>query len=110
MPKNEQKIKFEADVSGFKSNIKEAQKSIKTLNNELKLNREQLKENEKDTTLLSDRIETLKKKYEEQSKVIENTRLSYEKAVEVFGENSTEAENLKNKLLQEETALQRYYD
>lgn len=107
MAKNEQKIKFEADVSGFKANIKEAQKSIKTLNNELKLNREQLKGDEKDTTALSDRIETLNKKYEEQTKVVENTRLSYEKAVEVFGENSTEAENLKNKLLQEETALQR---
>ena len=106
MAKNKQQIKFEADVSGFKSNIKEAEKSITSLNNQLKLNQSQLKGNSNDSNLLSQRIETLKEKYEEQNKVVENTRKSYEKAVEIFGENSKEAENLKNKLLKAETAEQ----
>ena len=106
MAKNKQQIKFEADVSNFKTNIQKAQNSIKTLNNELKLNQSQLKGNKEDVTLLSQRITTLKEKYEEQSKVVENTRKSYEKAIETFGENSKEAENLKNKLIQAETAEQ----
>ena len=41
--KNEQKIKFEADVTGFNKNIAEAGKTITNLNNKLKLNQEQLK-------------------------------------------------------------------
>lgn len=106
MAKNKQQIKFEADVTGFKTNIKEAQKSITNLNNELKLNQAQLKGNKEDTNLLSQRIETLNQKYEEQTKVVDNTRKSYEKAVEIFGENSKEADNLKNKLIQAETAQQ----
>lgn len=106
MAKNQQRIKFEADVSGFKTNIKEAENSIKTLNNELKLNQAQLKGSKEETNLLSQRIETLKEKYEQQTEVVENTKKSYEKAVEIFGENSKEAENLKNKLLQAETAQQ----
>ena len=106
MAKNKQQIKFEADVTGFKNNIKEAEKSITSLNNQLKLNQSQLKGNKDDTNLLSQRIETLNQKYSEQKKVVENTRASYEKAVEIFGENSKEAENLKNKLLKAETAEQ----
>lgn len=106
MAKNKQQIKFEADVTGFKTNIKEAQKSITNLNNELKLNQAQLNGNKEDTNLLSQRIETLNQKYEEQTKVVDNTRKSYEKAVEIFGENSKEADNLKNKLIQAETAQQ----
>lgn len=106
MAKNKQQIKFEADISGFKANIKEAEKSITNLNNQLKLNQSQLKGNTDDSNLLSQRIETLKKKYDEQTKVVENTRKAYEEAVKVFGENSKEAENLKNKLLQAETAQQ----
>ena len=106
MAKNKQQIKFEADISNLKTNIKNAQKSITSLNNELKLNQAQLKENNESTDLLSKRIEILKDKYEKQKEVVDNTRKSYEKAVEIFGENSNEAENLKNKLLQAETAEQ----
>ena len=64
MAKNKQQIKFEADISNLKTNIKNAQKSITSLNNELKLNQAQLKENNESTDLLSKRIEILKDKYE----------------------------------------------
>lgn len=106
MAKNKQQVKFEADVEGFKQGIEEARKSIKTLNNELKLNQSQIKGNEQDTNLLSQRIETLKQKYDEQTKVVENTQKAYEKAVEILGENSNEAQNLKNQLIQAKTAQQ----
>lgn len=106
MAKDKKTIKYEADISGFKKNIESAESSIKTLNNQLKLNQVQLKGNKDSTQLLSQRIEQLKEKYQEQTTVVENTRKEYEKAVEVYGENSKEAENLKNKLIQAETKQQ----
>lgn len=106
MAKDKKTIKYEADISGFRGNIETAEKSIKTLNNTLKLNKAQLEGNENSTQLLSQRLELLKEKNQEQAKVVENTRKQYEKAVEIFGENSKEAENLKNKLIQAETKQQ----
>lgn len=107
MSKNKQQIKFEADVSGFNTNIKDATKNIKNLTNQLKLTDEKLKGNSQNTELLSDKIELLKEKYNQQSEVVENTRKKLEKAIEIYGLNSTEAENLENALLQTETAQQR---
>lgn len=106
MAKDSQRIKFEADVSNFNTNIKSSEKNITSLNNKLKLNQAQLKGNSDNTDLLAQRITTLKQKYDEQGQVVENTRKKLEKAVEIFGENSKEAENLKNKMMQAETAQQ----
>lgn len=106
MAKNKAQIKFEAETSEFNKQIKQSTSSIKSLNNELKLNQTQLKGAKDNTNLLSERVNTLKQKYDEQSKVVENTRLQYEKAVEIFGENSEKAETLKNKLTQAKTAQQ----
>ena len=105
--KNKQSIKFEADITGFKSNIKEAEKSITSLNNTLKLNKAQLAGNSESTQLLSQRVEKLKEKYKEQGIAIDNTKLAYEKAVEELGENSEEAEKLKKQLIELQTAQQR---
>lgn len=106
MAKDKKTIKYEADISGFKKNIQTAENSIKTLNNQLKLNQAQLKGNGNSTELLGQRLEQLKEKYKEQTTIVENTTKEYEKAVEVYGENSKEAENLKNKLIQAETKQQ----
>ena len=105
--KNEQKIKFEADVTGFKKNIKEAEKSITSLNSILKLNKTQLAGNGSSTQLLGQRLDELKQKYQQQTTAIENTEKAYEKAVEYFGENSKEAEGLSKKLVELKTAQQR---
>lgn len=105
--KNEQKIKFEADITGFKKNIKEAEKSITSLNAVLKLNKTQLAGNGSSTQLLGQRLDELKQKYQQQSVAIENIEKSYEKAVEYFGENSKEAEGLSKKLVELKTAQQR---
>ncbi len=107
MSKNNQKIKFEADVSGFKKNIKEAENSIKTLNQTLKLNKAQLAGNGSSVQTLGQRLNELKQKYQQQSIAIENTEKAYEKAVEIFGENSKEAEQLNKKLIELKTSQQR---
>ena len=105
--KNEQKIKFEADISGFKKNIKEAEKSITSLNATLKLNKTQLAGNGSSIQLLGQRIDELKQKYQQQTIAISETEKAYSKAVEYFGENSKEAENLSKKLIDLRTAQQR---
>ena len=105
--KNEQQIKFEADVTGFKKNIEEAKKSITTLNATLKLNKAQLDSDGNSVKSLGNRLDLLKQKYKEQSVQIENTQQSYQKAVEIFGENSEEAYKLNNELTKLQTAQQR---
>lgn len=107
MAKNKQSIKFEADINGFKKEIEEMRKSITSLNKELKLNQEQLKGNENDSNLLTTRVETLSREYEQQTKIVENTNKVYEKSVELFGENSKEAQTWKDKLVEAETKQQK---
>lgn len=104
--KNKAQIKFEAETSSLRKDIEQARVSIKTLNAELKLNQIQLKGTKDCTNLLEERIDTLKQKYEEQTKVVEATRQSYEKAVEILGENSKEAIDLKNSLIEQERTQQ----
>lgn len=107
MSKNKQSIKLEADANGLKKEIEETRKSISSLNKELKLNQEQLKGNENDSNLLTTRVETLSKEYEQQTKIVENTNKVYEKTVELFGENSKEAQTWKDKLVEAETKQQK---
>lgn len=107
MAKNKQQIKFEADVSGFKSAIKESEKQITSLNKELKLNSEQLKGNGKNVDLLQTRLKELQDKYKEQSEIVENTNKALGVAIDTFGENSEEAKKLKNQLIDAKTAQEK---
>lgn len=106
MANNKKNIIFSAETSEFRKEIEEASRSIKSLNNELKLNKEELKNSSDNTSLLEEKIDLLNKEYTEQAKIVENTYRQYEKAVEMYGKNSKEAENLKNKLIQAETKQQ----
>lgn len=105
--KNSQQIKFEADIKGFKSAIKEGEQSIRSLTKELRLNQEQLKGNNNNTDLLSTRVKTLKEEYEKQTKIIEDSNSAYEKAVELLGENSEEARKWKDKVVEAEIKQQK---
>ena len=107
MAKNKQQIKFEADISGFKSAIKEGEQSVRSLNKELKLNQEQLKGNSNNVDLLTTRAKTLKQEYEQQNKIIEESNKCYQKAVELFGEYSDEARIWKDKIVDAETKQQK---
>ena len=105
--KNEQQIKFEADITGFKKNIKEAEKVVTSLNSTLKLNKAQLDGNGKSTQLLGQRLNELRQKYQQQQVEIENTENAYEKAVEILGENSEEAQKLSKNLIKLKTDQQK---
>lgn len=103
MAKNKQQIKFEADVSGFKSAIKESEKQITSLNKQLKLNAEQLKGNSSNVDLLQNKLKELQSKYKEQTEIVENTSKALDVAKETFGENSEEAQKWSNKLVEAKT-------
>ena len=64
-------IEFKAVTSEFSAGIKQMNASITTLNNELKLNRAQLKGNENDVELLQQRQAILQKEYEASSQKVE---------------------------------------
>lgn len=107
MAKNKQQIKFEADITGFKSAIKEGEQSIRSLTKELKLNQEQLKGNNNNTNTLTERVQILQQEYKEQTEVVENTNKAYKKAVELLGENSEESRKWKDKLTEAEIKQQK---
>lgn len=119
MSKNKQQIQFEADVNKFNSNVKSAEKTITSLNNQLKLNSTQLKGNNENTDLLTKKLELLKEKYNQQASVVENNknllkslqeeyskqegtitslRSKYEAVASSMGKDSEEAKKLENEL------------
>ena len=98
MAKNKTSIKFEADVSEFKSNIQKAEKGIKTFNEQLKLNQSQLNGSGNKVDLLSNRLEILKKKEEESASKVENINNVLKEAEDVYGKDSEEVEIYTSKL------------
>ena len=105
--KNKQQIKFEADITGLKSEIKEGEQSIRSLTKELKLNQEQLRGSKDDINLLATRVKTLQDEYEKQTQIVELSNQAYEKAVEMLGENSEEARKWKDKVAEAEAKQQK---
>lgn len=99
-------VQFEADTSGLNSGIKDADRSLGTLRNELKLNSTELKGNKDNVDLLQDRHNLLQSESDESAKKVEYLKEKLELAKTAFGENSTEVYNLQNKLLRAQTEFQ----
>lgn len=104
MAKNEAKIKFTAETGQFNQEIQNANREMSELKAELKLNETQMK-------ATGATVEALERKHsilEDQLKASENKtealNQKVQKAVEIFGENSTEASKLRTQLLNAQTA------
>lgn len=98
MAKNEAKIKFTAETGEFNESIKKANEEMSELRAELKLNETQMKTTgasveslEKQHSLLEDQLKASQSKTEALNGKVE-------KAIEIFGENSTEVSKLKTQL------------
>ena len=107
MAKSKAQVQFEADTSGFTSEIKEADQSLKTLRKELNLNAAELKENGDSVELLTDRKKILKDELEQSSNKVEALRKKLEVAKQTFGEDSKAVYDLNNKLLDAQTVFQK---
>ena len=102
---NQAKIEFKAVTSEFTNGIRGVNSSLKTMQNELKLNSAQLKGNGEDASLLTQRQQILQRQYDATTQKIELTQRSLEEAKRLLGENSTEYRNLENSLLRARTCL-----
>ncbi len=107
MAKNEAKIKFTAETGEFNKAIKQANDEMSQLRAELKLNETQMKNTgasvealEKQHSLLETQLKASESKTEALSQKVQ-------KAVEIFGENSTEVTKLKTQLANAQTAEER---
>ena len=100
MAKNEAKIKFTAETSEFTEGIKKADSEIKTLRSELKLNATQMKGNADSVDLLKERQKLLGDELNRARDKVDLSSKKYEKAAQVMGENSREAQTLKRQLLE----------
>lgn len=104
MAKNEAKIKFTAETGEFNEQIKKSYNTMSELRAELKLNEAQMKSSgnaveglENKQRILSEQLDTAKDKTEALSQ-----KLS--KAIEIYGEDSTEVSKLRTQLLNAQTA------
>ena len=104
MANNEAKIKFTAETAGFNDAIKKSNDEMSVLRAELRLNEAQMKSTgesveglENKHKILSDQLAASKDKTEALSQKVE-------KAIELFGEDSTEVTKLKVQLTGAQTA------
>lgn len=106
MAKSKATVQFEADTSGFSQGIKDADKSLRTLRNELKLNSTALKENGDTVDLLSQRQGILQREQQESANKVAALEAKLNAAKNTFGENSQEVYNLTNALLRAKNEYQ----
>lgn len=104
MAKNEAKIKFTAETGDFNKAIKQANDEMSELRAEFKLSETQMKRTgttveglEKQHALLESQLKASQSKTEALTQKVE-------KAVEIFGENSTEVTKLKTQLANAQSA------
>lgn len=100
---SEVQIRFKAVTDEFTQGIVDANKSIKLMQNELKLNSAQLKNNANDVDLLSDRQKILQNELAQAQQKVDLTNQKLEEARGLLGENSKEYNDLANAVLRAQT-------
>lgn len=102
--KNEAKIRFSAETKEFDKGIKDANSTLSTLRNELKLNEAQMRNNGVSIDGLREKQQNLAAQMEAAQDKTKALSDKLAVAVEVFGENSVEADKLRNQLINAQTA------
>lgn len=104
MPKNTAKIKFTAETGSFNEAIKKSNDEMAKLRAELKLNEAQSKATGATVESLEERHKLLSSQLAVSQDKTEALNQKINKAVELFGENSTEVTKLKTQLVNTQTA------
>lgn len=100
----EAKIKFTAETGEFNSTINKASQTMSKLRLELKLNETQMKNTGASVEALENKQSLLENQLVASQSKTEALTQKVAKAVEIFGANSNEVSNLKQKLLLAQTA------
>ncbi|GAF63641.1 hypothetical protein BTS2_0532 [Bacillus sp. TS-2] len=103
----EVKVKFSVFNQEYKKGMEEINDSNKKMKNEMKLTEAQMKLSSTETEKLEQKVKRLGSEKENVAKKIELTEKQLEKAKEVYGENSAEAEKLADDLVKLQTSEQR---
>ena len=104
MAKNEAKIKFSAETKEFNDSIKKSNEKMSELRAELKLSETQFKNSGNSIEALENKHEILSKQLSTASDKTEALSQKVSKAVELFGENSSEVSKLRTQLLNAQNA------
>lgn len=104
MAKNEAKIKFTAETGEFNKALKKSNEELAELRAELKLNETQMDNNGKSIENLEKKHSILEDQLKASQAKTEALTNKVEKAVEIFGENSTEVSKLRTQLMNAQTA------
>ena len=99
----EAKIRFTADTSDFTARIKEANSNMAALRAGLKLNEAEFKNTGNSADFLSNKHKLLRAQLEENRKKQEALNGKLNAAIEIYGENSAEAQSWANKLTRART-------
>lgn len=100
--KHTQEIEYKVLNQEFKQGVSEITKEITSLNKEFRKEREEMKLTASESQKLEHNIKNLETRYEKQQEITKKTRDAYEQTVKLMGENSKEAQSLKNKLADSE--------
>ena len=104
MAKNEAKIKFTAETGEFNKAIQKSNSEMTELRAEMKLNETQMKATGATVEGLENKHSLLERQLKASQDKTEALNQKVQKAVEIFGENSTEASKLRTQLLNAQTA------
>ena len=100
-------LEFSILDDDFKKAIKEMNSSIASMRKELSLENEVLKSSNATISDYEKKLETLKNQQELSKNKINETTIAYEKAKEIFGESSKEANKYKDALVVAQTEHQK---
>ena len=103
MAKNEAKIKFTAETGDFNKSIKQSNDEMSSLRAELRLNDEQMKTTGKSAEGLQRKQELLESQLKASENKTEALNKKLNKAVEIYGENSSEVLKLKTQVANAQT-------
>lgn len=104
---DEAKIKFTAETAEMQDDIKKAERVLKELRSELRLNAEQMKTTGEDAESLEKQYQILQSESEQYERKLDALNGQLESAVAIWGENSQEAENLRIKINNAGTAYEK---
>ena len=104
MAKNEAKIKFTAETGEFNKEIQKSNSEMTELRAEMKLNETQMKATGTTVEGLENKHSILQRQLKASHDKTEALNQKVQKAVEIFGENSTEASKLRTQLLNAQSA------
>lgn len=96
--RNEAKVTFKAETAQFKQEIQQANRELTELRAELRLNQAELQRDGQSIENLENKLENLQQQYNVNERILSNLNKELQKAKEIFGADSAEAQRLQTQI------------